>query len=196
MPYLKAQIQLINSSLKKTAFADARFQNGRYEAIVYDAVIQTGDNKRETIPVIMDDNYLPVDISIDDTYPIVVYHRVLTSSYTLLTGAQFGSGNPTVRQLNTVKMVVYGKYGALKLTREALEALIVTNFPDNINPPPFQLSQMLVQFTGSNYNSRQLWNEEYQGVDFRLSAEDIFFSINYTMQSIFKKGCFKICDCD
>ena len=144
----------------------------------------------------MDDNYLPVDISIDDTYPIVVYHRVLTSSYTLLTGAQFGSGNPTVRQLNTVKMVVYGKYGALKLTREALEALIVTNFPDNINPPPFQLSQMLVQFTGSNYNSRQLWNEEYQGVDFRLSADDIFFSINYTMQSIFKKGCFKICDCD
>lgn len=198
MPFLKQQIQLVNEALLAGALADVRFQNGRYEAIAVDVSRQTETGNIETFPAIMNNNYEPVEVVVNDTYPMVVYHKILNKRYQTAPANNFGDNNKAVVEVVECKMVVYGKYAALKLSTEELEALIASGFPDSIAKTklaPYKIDSMIVTLQSSNYNAAQLFNEEYRGFELFLSSEDIFFSVRYSIESRFRKGCFTICDC-
>ena len=203
MPFLNQQIEIINSVLKSVSLADARFATGRFEAIAVDVSRKDADTGAiTTFPAVMDKNYEAQEITVDDAYPIIIYHKILSKAYVFdknPTGPnQYGDGNRYVNETTQVKMVVYGKYATLKLTREQLEALITSNFPDNISPvsiQPLKLDNMVVTLKGSDLNSARVWQEEYKGIPLYLAPEDILFSINYSIDTRFRKGCINICDC-
>ncbi len=202
MPFLKQQIELINEALKQTALADARFQSGRYETIAVDVSRKTtqGNNGAvtiETFPAVMSPDYEAQEITVDDTYPIIIYHKILSKKYAP-DKVEFGSRNKYVTEITGMKMVMYGKYATLKLTREQLEALITANFPDVIDRSciqPYKLDNMIVTLQGSNMNTAAVFQEEYKGIPLFLAPEDILFSINYLIETRYRKGCFEICDC-
>lgn len=198
MPFLKQQIELVNDALRAGALSDSRFQNGRYEAIAVDVSRINDGDKIETFPAIMNDNYEPVEVVVSDTYPIVIYHKILSKRYQVAQGTNFGDNNKAMVELVEAKMVVYGKYAALRLTTEELEAVIASGFPDVIAKSklaPYKIDSMNVTLQSSNYNAAQVFQEEYKGFELFLSAEDIFFSVRYSIESRYRKGCFTICDC-
>jgi hypothetical protein len=203
MPFLSEQIEIINSSLQSLALSDARFSSGRFEAIAVDVSRKDADTGAiTTFPAVMDKNYEAQEITVDDTYPIIIYHKILSKEYAFDKAPagpnQYGDGNRYITETASVKMVVYGKYAALKLTREQLEALITSNFPDSIAPvsiQPLKLDNMVVTLKGSDLNSARVWQEEYKGIPLFLAPEDILFSIMYSIDTRFRKGCINICDC-
>jgi hypothetical protein len=203
MPFLTQQIEIINQALLNLALNDARFKSGRFETIAYDVSRKDADTGAiTTFPAVMDANYEAQEITVDDTYPIIIYHKILSKAYAFdkaPTGPnQYGDGNRYVNETTSVKMVVYGKYASLKLTREQLEALITSNFPDSIAPvtiQPIKLDNMVVTLKGSDLNSARVWQEEYKGIPLYLAPEDMLFSINYSIDTRFRKGCINICDC-
>jgi hypothetical protein len=197
MPFLNEQINIVNNSLLTNAFADKRFKAGRFETIAVDVSRKNDNGVIETLPAVMDNNYQAREITVTDTWPIIVYHKVAGKRYSFEKG-NFGNVNLRMVEQVQMKMVVYGKYAALKMTKEQLEALITTNFPDNISTSslaPLSLDSMLVTLQGSNLVSAQVFNEEYKGFPLFLAPEDIFFSISYQIETRFRKGCFNICDC-
>ena len=197
MPFLKKQVELVNKALLQGALADERFKAGRIETIAVD-VVRTEGETRQIFPAIMNKDYQPEMISVDDTYPIIIYHKIIGSAYSPYK-ENTGQGMALQNQGTQVRMVVYGKYAALKMTRESLEALMITNFPDFFKQADFSglgLSNLYATVQGSNLNSLAVWMEEYKGFPFPLGAEDIMFSITYMLNSVFKKGCFRICDCN
>jgi hypothetical protein len=197
MPFLNEQIGFVNASLQSTALADARFSAGRFEGIAVDVSRKT-DSGIETFPAVMDQNYEAQPITVDDTYSIIIYHKVNNKTYAQ-EKSEFGDRNIYMIETLQVKMVVYGKYAALKLTKEELESLITSNFPDNIpasNLAPLKLDNMLVTLKGSNLNSSAVFNEEYKGIPLFLAPEDILFSVNYNVDTKYRKGCISICDCN
>lgn len=199
MPFLKQQIQIVNQGLLNGCLSDARFQSGRFEDIAVDVSRINANGNIETFPAVMDAGYEAREVVMDDTYPIVIYNKILGKSYSAISSGSFGDGNKAVLEKVDVKMVVFGKYAALKLTSEQLEALITTGMPDAISKAalaPYKLDNMLVSLTGSTLNAAQVFQEEYKGFDLFLSPEDILFSIRYTIESKFRKNCFTICDCN
>lgn len=198
MPFLKQQIEIVNKSLLANAFADQRFAGGRFETIAVDASRKNDKEQIETFPAIMSENYEAQEITTDDAYPIVIYHKIFSKLYAFEKG-QFGATNPNIVETSQVKMVVYGKYAKLKMTRESLEALITANFPDQIAQSAIaslKLDNMLVICRSSNLNSASVFAEEYKGFPLFLAPEDIYFSIRYDIETKFRKGCIKICDCN
>lgn len=203
MPYLNEQVTVLNQELQKVALADARFTSGRFEAIANEAV---RDGK--TFPIIIGQlNESTINPPTpDDTYPIVIYHKVLNKSYDVnnIGGkrSEFGDRNKYVVETVNMKMVVYAKWLSVRMTKEQLEALITTNFPDNMDNADnallasLKLDNVTFAMKGANFLSKNVWADEYQGTAFMLAPEDIFFSINYTIQSTFRKSCFKLCDCN
>lgn len=197
MPFLKQQIEIVNNQLTRLALADKRFSAGRYEAIAVDCSRTETDGSISYFPGVMSENYEAQEITANDTYPIIIYHKELSPSYTL-NDAQFGDRQKLVVETVSMKMVVYAKYSAVKMTREQLEALITTNFPDQLPSStyrPLKFDNLTVILQRSNMNSAAVWNEEYKGTPLRLAPEDIYFSIYYQIQSNYRKGCFSICDC-
>jgi hypothetical protein len=198
MPYLKQQIELVNTLLKPVAFGDSRFASAKIEAIAVDVARTDSNGARQIFPAVLDQNFEPQEITVNDTYPLVVYHKVIATAYRP-DANNYGQGVKKQVQTTQVKMVVYAKSSAIKMTRETLEAVLITNFPDN--PPAasyadLNLDNLTITVQGSNLNSMAVWMEEYKGFEFPLAADDILFSITYTIQSLFRKGCFKLCDCN
>lgn len=196
MPFLKRQIEIINEELRENSLKDKRFQSGQYNAIAVD-VSRNNEGKIETFPAVMNRNYEAESVGLNDTYPIVIYHKILSKSYTSQV-SQVGNGNKNQIEKTEVKMVVYGKYSSLKMTAEELEALITVGFPDSISKSKIsglKLDSMTVTLSSSNLLSAQVFAEEYKGFDMFLSSEDILFSVKYTIETRYRKGCFDICDC-
>lgn len=202
MPYLNELTLVVNQELRKSALKETRFENGNYLGLANEVT-----REGKTFPCIMNKDYEASDIAlVDDTYPIVIYHKILSKRYDLnnIAGqrSEFGSRNKYVKETATVKMVVYGKFSALKVTKEQLEAIVTSNFPDNMDAAnndlltSLNLDNVTYSMQSANFISKNVWSEEYAGNDFRLAPEDIFFSITYQIQSTWRKGCFKLCDCD
>lgn len=206
MPYLKQLITIVNQQLRATTLKEKRFDAGRYEVIAVDVTRKNADGVLETFPGVMNDSYEAEAVIVDDTYPIVIYHKILNKRYELnnIAGqrSEFGDRNKYVKETVTVKMVVYGKWSALKITKEELEAIISNGFPDNMDNQgnvllkKLGLDNVTYNMQSSNFLSKQLWDEEYKGTEYRLAPEDIFFSTTYTIQSTWRKGCFQLCNCD
>ena len=200
MPFLKQQIEIINNELREGSLSDMRFRSGRFETIAVDVSRVNASGGIETFPAIMNTNYEAQELVVNDTFPIVLYHKILNKTYSSApVTSNYGDGNRFVVEKAEVKMVVYAKYAAVKLSAEQLEALITAGFSDSIAKTklaPFKLDSMTVTLTGSNLNAAQVFQEEYKGFDLFLAPEDILFSIKYTIESRFRKGCFNICDCE
>lgn len=198
MPFLKEQVQIVNDALIGLVFNDARFKSGRFETLATDVSRKESDGSIKTFPAVMNENYEAIEITPDDTYPIVIYHKAVEKVYE---PDKFQAGDTQRYQVerSIVKMVVYGKYAALKLTKEQLEALITSNFPDQIPASkiqPLKLDNMTVTLRTSNLNTAQVFSEEYKGYPLFLAPEDILFSVKYSIDTKFRKGCIKVCDCN
>ena len=198
MPFLKQQVQIINKLIRATSLSDKRFQSGRYESLAVDVSEKDGE-KVKTFPAIMNSNYEAVPVSVDDTFPIIIYHKIVSKTNVPVPDSGYGDGNKGRKERADMRMVVYGKYAKLQMTQEELEALITMNFPDQIAKAEIsglKLDAMLVQWNSSNMNGLQVFNQEYRGIEPFLAPEDIFFSISYSIECRYRKGCFTITDCE
>jgi len=103
-----------------------------------------------------------------------------------------------MKETSLVKMVVFSNAKRISMTRESLEALLTTNFPDNFpdaSIQPLKLDLVMAALSATNFNSAALWQEEYS-ISLDIAPEDIYFSITYNLISQWRKGCFQICDCN
>lgn len=198
MPFLKEQIDIINEALRKAIFVDKRFAGMQLHGLANLVTYKEGEAIK-TAPVVMDKNYEPQFIGLDDTYPAIIYHRAQSLSYNSNTNnAQFGRGVNKVVQVADMMLVIYGRFARLKITAEQFEALIVSGFPDEVASEelvPYKLDNMLITLQSSNMLGPQVYAGEYGGPPVVISAEDILFAVRYRIETAFRKNCFSICDC-
>jgi hypothetical protein len=189
MPFLKEIINKVNQSLKTNAINDIRFASGRIENIARSIGRYNSENQLQVFPVVLTDSFDFKDISIDDTFPLIVYHKILSNSYTQQTSDR------NYQSKTDVKMVVYGKVGRINLTPEQLEAVFSMNFPTILDKSGTNLDSIYIRLLSSEMDGQKVFNEEYSNIDYRLSENDILISFRYSIESAFRKGCFNICDC-
>lgn len=198
MPYLNELIGLVNDKIKSSSLTDKRFSGAKIAGIAYQVVRQETEDVLEVWPAIVELNKVEQYIGVDDAFPLTIYHRILNNAYAddAKTG-QFGDGFTAQVCTTDAVMIVSGKRNPLKLTSEQLEALIVAGFPDqfiNGSIDGLQLFSAKVVLRSSDMDSMRVFSNEYKNVQYFLSAEDIFFSMNYSIVSRYKKSCFNICE--
>ena len=196
MPFQSAIIDIINSQILTNTLCDSRFANGSVNGIAYDGT-EIDSNGIRVYPVVYDLTGNGSKVNPDDTYPIQIYHKILNKTYQV-SASSVGSRSNVVTERTDVKMVVAGWTSRLQLTQEDLEALIASNFPDQIAPAlytPLRLQRLVVTLQSSVLDRAQVYREEYRGIPYQVRPEQILFSIRYQIESTYKKGCFIITDC-
>lgn len=199
MPFLKEQIGIINSALLNSSLNEERFQGARIERLAWLANVKESE-RIFTMPVVIDKFAEMKYVGIDDTYPLTIYHRLLNNTYQK-SGAKQGYGDNISRTVQTTDMlmVVSGTGNILKLTSEQLEAVLAVSFPDNIAATQIaalKLDYMTVTLLGSDMNNLNVFNTEYRNIDFVPPEDLLLFSMRYQIETSFRKGCFKLCDCE
>lgn len=131
-------------------------------------------------------------VGIDDIYPVRIYHRVLSVSSKIVQGTAYGNSVGNISNIYSIAMVVFLQHERAKLYPDELLLFIQANMPDRMKGPPY--NDIRITFTGAQLDSQSNWAQEYRsGTDYRLKSDQFLFKINYNIETIFSKGCFKEC---
>jgi hypothetical protein len=196
MPYTAQIIQLINDHLLSTTLCDSRFSGASIQGIATDTT-ERDSNGIRVYPAVFDISGNGVKLSPDDTYPIQIYHKLLHKTYAVKVTSTGDRANIMIEKTDA-KMVVAGWTDRLQLTQEDLEALIVSNFPDQIRDTvyrPLRLQHLSVSLQSCQLDRSQVFREEYKGIPYQVAPAQILFAIRYQIESTYQKGCFIITDC-
>lgn len=184
MPFLNKIVCKVNEAL----FTDA-LKAGVLEGIAYQVVKKT-DSGDQLFPAIYGGGLVEKYIGIDDASSTIVYHRHLRNTYVK---------NPQIpnRYTQTAQMilVVYANKNLLQVqTPDEVEGLIIRNFPTRYEPQQLTeiegVDNVNVSVTGSEMNPATVFGIEYRNVPYRISADEIYFSVSYTLEIQFDNNCY------
>lgn len=131
-------------------------------------------------------------VGIDDIYPVRIYHRVINCSTKLIPGAAYGESAGDISNTYSIAMVVFLQREKAKMYPDQLLLFIQAQFPDNLKAPPYK--NVKINFSGAQLDSQTTWTQEYSGgTDYKLKSDQFLFKINYSIETIFSKGCFNEC---
>lgn len=191
MAYLGDIITGINTAIKAKLTA---FPTALYEGIAYSLVKKEGKGS-QSLPAIIDTKGDAKWITFDDIREMIIYHKINSSTYSVLKGESYGDGHNMVRHIYEIDLFVMADRKRVGITPDVLEAAVASNIP-YVLPLLNGLNYMEIVTVNANHNSRQLFGQEYPGVDYYLKPEHIFFSIRYRIELKYQKGCISLCQCN
>lgn len=193
MSYLKDTADYINSYLNVQMLNRSVFQNQLISSIAQSVARHEGSNV-EILPCLVDPNGEARYLGPDDDFDYMAYHKV--NSF-IATKSTFNKGYGDSKGLivNQTKMsyVVFGNRSALIMSNDELAVHLQTHWPDKVSKTiltEWKLSYIDININDIILNDLQVFNEEYQGVEFFLKPEQYLFKVNYTIESAFDKKCF------
>lgn len=131
-------------------------------------------------------------VGINSDHPVIIYHRLISVSSKVVPGRGYGNSAGDISNTYSITMVVFLQHERTKLYPDELLLFIQANMPDRMKGEPY--NDIRITFTGANLDSQTNWVQEYRsGTDYRLKSDQFLFKINYSIETIFSKGCFKEC---
>jgi len=197
MPFLNKQLEILNDILRDQVFNGEKYSQARMEGLAK-TTIRTGENGEQRFPYVMNEHGDPVDVIIDDTYPLITYHRRAgDSSISPDEDNSFGDGTELVES-QPMSLVIYGNSSRLRVSPEQIETFCILAMPTEVDQSllsGIQIDKIRTLISGTKMDSISVFNEEYQGTQYPLGQDDFLIKIQYTITSHFRKSCIDICDC-
>lgn len=155
------------------------------------SVIRIIGNEAEIIPALVDYEGEGKYVGLDDTYPVIIYHKL--NSLKTENAKYKGYGDDNADQVNTYdnSLIVYYDRKKLKKLPDEMYLKIQISVQENLKIDPFKT--VSIKFNNVILNSAQVFANEYRGTAYKLAPEKNLIAINYTVESTFKKGCFDKC---
>lgn len=186
---LKTIVDNINAVIKSN-LKQERFQKGIYYGLSKVALVKYDDSD-EIVPMIYTDGK-ERRLSVDDTYPLNIYHRCVSISQTTAPKEnQYGDGESVIKETCNILAVVYGKSEIVGLCQEDLASIITASFPSTMTVT--YISNIIVRTNSVNNDSVAVYAQEYKSTSYPLNPEDYFFSIGYTVETTWDKACVDKC---
>lgn len=194
MPLLSNIVSNINSQIQ-AKLPSVEFQMAQYNGITIPITKTLKDDKTSTFPAVRIANTKDAKaVLLDDKFNLVIYHKLLGNTYSVVENEDYGDDYSVIKQVTTMQMVVWAQSSKVGfLAEHELESAISGAIFGAMKLKPF--FSLFVAPTSTNYDKNALFNQEYKGVSNILQNDHLYFSINYTIESTFEKGCFSICDC-
>ena len=152
---------------------------------------RTQGTETEIIPCEIDSNGEGTYVGIDDTAPLIVYHKLgnAVASTPPPVRSGYGDGEYSVNTFSGA-MIVYFDRKVVTLMPDELFFYIQGALPTQIKLSPFKNIRIL--FQNVILNSQAVYQSEYQNGQ-TLDPGKSMIAINYQIESTFSKDCFATC---
>lgn len=189
MAYLGEIVDTINEALRAKLTA---FPLTRYNGLTY-VITRKKGTAFEYLPAQVSNSGEARLITFDDVRELEIYHKIANSTYTQRKSQSYGDGYDEFQHNYDVDLVVMGDRRKVQVEPDVLEAAIASNMPNTTTIQGVKFVNILA--VSANHNSRSLFSQEFQGADYFLKPEHIFFSIRYRVEIQYQKGCLALCQC-
>lgn len=189
MAYLGEIIGTINTAIRENLTA---FPLSRYYGLTY-AITRKKGAGYEVLPAQISNSGDARLMTFDDVNELQIYHRIVNSTYTQRKSQSYGDGYDEFQHNYDVDIIVMADRRKVQVEPDVLEAAIASNLPSTTTIQGVKFINILA--VSANHNSRSIFNQEFQGTDYFLKPEHIFFSIRYRVEIQYQKGCLALCQC-
>jgi hypothetical protein len=184
-------VSFINSELRTKQFNASRFQKGSFNEIA-ELVLDDEETKPGVINNSGDVEY----VGIDDTYPFIIYHRVISPDAEWTSEQDFGNLR-NIKETTKMLMVVMGDRNRLQLTAEDIKTGIVAALP--LELPGSELNSLGLKSANIipgefNWDRLEVYRGEFNLKEPKLNTNTIMFSFSYQIETVYDQSCFAICD--
>ncbi len=197
MPKISEISTIINTSLKENVFNTSRFQSAVYYGIA-DLVKENINDTVTTKPCIIANDGECTSVIIDDTYPMQIYHRIMSLSFEQSTEDNYGEPVRMIKETATMSLVLIADRNRLQMDAENIVSAIAANLPPTLTAAELAtlgLSSCQIYATGEAViDSEVIFNREYRNIEYLFKPNAAMFSINYLIEMEFSKSCFDICE--
>lgn len=195
MPNLNSITNMINVTLKSGNFKGMKFQSSDWNGISDPVETDKGEGNVIMQPMIVDDQGECKMLVFDDVFNMVVFHKVEGLDYEVA-DPNYGKPGTTIQETAQMKMIFSADRSKLLIRPEDMIAAAVMDIPKEFLPTdisPLGLNSCVIEMGSVNKDPYSVWEENWKGVKFPLSPEDLLFSISYKIVSTFNKCCFSFC---
>lgn len=148
---------------------------------------QVGTDAVQTLPAVVDKYGEGTYVGIDDTFPLQLYHRMLTLSVSYPPASGYGDATADTTNTFGMLMVVYMNLKRVDMTVDemvlSLQGLLGFSKPVR----PYKL--ITVRVTGAQLVGSTVFAQEYQNTGDRIPPGAALFSISYQVEARFTSGC-------
>lgn len=128
-------------------------------------------------------------VGVDDTAPLIVYHKTLSQMAVIQKPASgYGDGTESINLYNN-GLIVFFDRSKIKLTADEVQRYIQVRIPERIKLENFKSIRIL--FQGINMNGQQVYQIEYPGKV--IDPKNSMLQISYQVEARFSKNCFADC---
>jgi len=196
MPKLTEITTIINTALEANVFNTSRFQGAKYNAVAELVKEKQGDTIISR-PCTVDDDGECTGVSVDDTYPMQLYHRVIGLSYNETAIDNFGEPVTVIKETATMALVFISDRSRVEKRTDELMAAVAVNLPatlTNAELATLDLYDCQIRATGQCViDAEVVYNREYNLPEYYLKPNSVMCSLNYTIETIYSRKCFGLC---
>lgn len=199
MPNLDSIVTRINDSMQTNGFKSRKFQGSLYLGIADEVKTIDGedDARVETIePGVIDNDGEVTDVSYDDNYPLVIFHRVMDLKYEVAP-ENYGPPGTTMQETASMKVVVGGSRSRVQTNENNIIASVALDFPKEFTPTVVStlgMNSCIIEMGQVNPHIYSVWDEHWKGIPCTLGPNIFLFSIDYQVISTYNKNCFNLCE--
>lgn len=190
MVFLPELIDQINTAL---GFRFKKYPLALYKGLVTQGVINI-DNNVVSFPSVISNAGVAEEVSYDIRYPFIVYHRALVSNFQPGTQKGYGDGDLlNITCSTTVRLVCTGNRADIAVSPEEFAMMICDSLPTGAKAT--KLKYVKISPNNILYDAQTVFANEFKGLGFNIGPERFLFSIQYTIEGGYIKGCLNTCDC-
>jgi hypothetical protein len=196
MPNLMGVVTIINAALQASSFSTQKFQGGQWNNIAEFVKESSGENTIIRRPVVVSDDGSCSNVSVDDSFPLVVYHRTVNLEYSDPEDWDFGDAGMIKREVASMVLIFFADRNRLNVTAENAVAAISMDIPDyltNAQISALQLMSCRTEVESANINKYEVFEQEYDTVEYGLKPNSIMVSVPYKIISEYSPNCFDLC---
>jgi hypothetical protein len=190
MPNLRSIVNLVNSGIQG-ALNGMPFQTAKYYDIAYDR--ENTEKAGWIQPMVVLKTGEGIYVGPDDTFPLVVYHKITSPAYSMAK-ADFGDSGTFISSVYKMKLVCFGDTQKLGFFQEDIADVVAYNIPkefSNTVLTPLEITDCVIDLGSVNLEQREVFDEEFKNIEMILKPNQFIFSFSYTVNMTYK--CFSIC---
>jgi hypothetical protein len=197
MPKLSQIAAIINTEIQTNVLNTSRFQTAKYFEIA-DIVKDVKEDVEIFYPVIIDNDGECTSVIVDDTYPLQIYHRILSLSNEVYATDNYGDENQVLKETAKMSMVIISDRHVIQMSSEDLLSLIAVNLPGKLTGLQLLTNNLISANIYADgdciIDNEEVYNREYNLGEYLLKPSSMMYALSYTIETVFDKKCFPNCE--
>ena len=127
----------------------------------------------------------------DDTQPVSAYHKLISLVSDIAPNTAVGRDAGDMRNKYTNQLVVFVDKKKCDMYPDEVLLVIQSLFPETLKMPPYR--SIRLAWGTVILDTQTVYQQEYTNAQYRMKPNQYLMKINYTVETTFKKGCFRAC---